>query len=263
MSPTVPALLAPRFQGKRAIVTGAGSGMGRAILRRLVGEGARALAVDLDRDGLVASVEEANAAAGRGGAADWVQASVADEAAVTRVIAQFAGHGGLDVLINMAGILSASHTTETTVEQFMGIIQVNLVGTFLCCREALPHLERSGGNIVNAASTAAQFGHPYMAAYSASKGGVLGLTQALAKEYMLRGVRVNAIVPGGIRTPMFESMASMPVEDADLRLFTNLARPDGAFGRCDQVASVVAMLASADGAYLSGQAIRIDGGVHG
>jgi len=263
MSQTVSVLLAPRFQGKRVIVTGAGSGMGRAVLRRVVGEGAMALAIDVNREGLQASVEEARAAASHGGAADWVQASVADEAAVKGLVAQFASHGGLDVLINMAGMLSASHTTDTTVEQFMEIVQVNLLGTFLCCREALPHLEKSGGNIVNTASTAAQFGHPYMAAYSASKGGVLGLTQALAKEYMLRGVRVNAIVPGGIQTPMFESMAAMPVADADMRLFMNLSRPDRTFGQSDQVASVVAMLASADGAYLSGQAIRIDGGVHG
>lgn len=255
--------LAPRFLGKRVIITGAGSGMGRAILQRLVGEGAVALAVDVDQDGLTESVDLANSAAGYGGIASWVKASVADETAVRGLVEQFAADGGLDVLINMAGILRASHTTQTTVDHFMGIIQVNLLGTFLCCREALPHLEKSGGNIVNAASTAAQFGHPYMAAYSASKGGVLGLTQALAKEYLLRGVRVNAIVPGGIQTPMFESMAAMPVEEADMRLFMNLARPDRTFGRSDQVASVVAMLASADGAYLSGQSIRIDGGVHG
>lgn len=256
-------ILAPRFQGKRVIITGAGSGMGRAILRRLVGEGANALAVDVNPQGLIESAEQANAVAGYGGFASRVEASVADETAVRRLVGRFAADGGLDVLINMAGILRASHSTETTVEQFMGIIQVNLLGTFLCCREALPHLEKSGGNIVNAASTAAQFGHPYMAAYSASKGGVLGLTQALAKEYMLRGVRVNAIVPGGILTPMVESMATIPVEDADMRLFMNLARPDRTFGQSDQVAAVVAMLASADGAYLSGQSIRIDGGVHG
>ncbi|HWW70384.1 MAG TPA: SDR family oxidoreductase [Duganella sp.] len=262
MAQTLSAVLAPRFQGKRVIVTGAGSGMGRAIVRRLVGEGAVALAVDVNQQGLMESVADANAAAGYGGAASWVEASVADETAVKRLVAGFAG-GGLDVLINMAGILRASRTTDTTVDQFMELIQVNLLGTFLCCREALPYLEQSGGNIVNAASTAAQFGHPYMAAYSASKGGVLGLTQALAKEYMLRGVRVNAIVPGGIQTPMFQSMAAIPVEDADMRLFMNLARPDRTFGESDQVASVVAMLASGDGAYLSGQSIRIDGGVHG
>jgi NAD(P)-dependent dehydrogenase (short-subunit alcohol dehydrogenase family) len=257
-----PFAFAPRFQGKRTIVTGAGSGMGRAIVRRLVAEGAICLAVDLNEEGLRQSVREAQATAGYGGGASWVKASVADEVAVKQFVGDFAAQG-LDAMINMAGILRACRTTDATVEHFMGIIQVNLLGTFLCCREALPHLEKSGGNIVNAASTSAQFGHPYMAAYSASKGGVLGLTQSLAKEYQLRGVRVNAIIPGGILTPMFQSMANIPVENPDMRLFMTLARPDQTFGSVDQVAGVVAMLASSDGSFVSGQAIRIDGGVHG
>jgi NAD(P)-dependent dehydrogenase (short-subunit alcohol dehydrogenase family) len=170
--------------------------------------------------------------------------------------------GRLDVLVNMAGILKSSHTAETTLEQFMLLIQVNLVGTFLFCREALPHLLETRGNIVNASSTSASYGHPYMSAYSASKGGIAAMTHAMAWEYMRRGVRVNAVAPGGIITPLVQGTPAGFPEGVDHALFAHLAPLDGRFGIPDHVAGVIAMLASADGAHLNGEIIRIDGGVH-
>ncbi len=252
-----------RFENKAVIVTGAASGIGRATLVRLASEGAVALGVDRNEAGLSEAQEAAHAAAAYGGSVETVSASVSSEVEVRELVAKFTGKTGrLDALINMAGILRSSHTAETTLDQFMELIQVNLVGTFLCCREALPHLLASKGNIVNAASTSAEFGHPYMAAYSASKGGIAAMTHSLAWEYMRRGVRVNAVAPGGIITPLFqETPAGFPA-GVDHNLFAHLAPMDGRFGAPEHVAGVIAMLASADGAHINGEIIRIDGGVH-
>lgn len=140
-------------------------------------------------------------------------------------------------------------------------IHVNLVGTFLFCREALPHLTKTKGNIVNTASTSAQYGHPYMAGYAASKGGVESMTKALAREYMKEGVRVNAIAPGGITTPLKEGQVDR-MGGLDISLFHHLVRPDYICGEPDHVASVFAMLASADGDFMTGEIVKVDGGVH-
>ncbi|KQV64119.1 SDR family NAD(P)-dependent oxidoreductase [Caulobacter sp. Root343] len=252
-----------RFKGKRIIVTGGGSGIGQAVVLRLAAEGGVVLAVDVNGAGLDETLRLAQAAAGHGGRALALSASVADEAAVKAMVANFvAAEGGLDTLVNMAGILRSSHTTETSLEAFNEILAINLGSTFLCCREALPHLEASGGSIVNAASTSAFFGHPYMSAYSASKGAIAALTYALSWEYAKRGVRVNAVAPGGIGTAMTASAAANFPEGVDMSLFMHLARGDYQFGQPEQVAGVVAMLASADGAFMSGEIVRIDGGVH-
>jgi len=137
----------------------------------------------------------------------------------------------------------------------------NLGGTFLFCREALPHLLQTRGNIVNCASTSAYFGHPCMAAYSASKGGIAAMTHALAWEYIKRGVRVNAVAPGGIDTPLVQATPIGLPKDMDYSLLVHLT-PINGYGKPENVASVVAMLASADGAHVNGEIIRIDAGVH-
>ena len=197
-----------RFEGKRVIITGAATGIGRATAARMVAEGANVLGFDLNEEGLKESVANANAGAGAGGKARYALGSVSNEADLKRAYGEFAAsEGGIDVLVNMAGILRATHTTETSLEQFMQVININLVGVFLSCREALPHLVKTKGNIVNAASTSSFFGHPYMAAYASSKGGVMAMTRTLAWEFMNKGVRVNAVAPGGISTPMVAGMA--------------------------------------------------------
>ena len=255
---------ASRFVDKAVIVTGAATGIGRATLGRLVAEGATALAIDMNEAGLTESVELAQKGAAHGGRAEYQVASVTDEASIRRIFADFTSRAGkLDVLVNMAGILRAVHSTEETLEEFSRIVQVNLVGTFLCCREALPHLLRTRGNIVNAASTSSFFGHPYMAAYAASKGAIAAMTHTLAWEYMQQGVRVNAVAPGGISTPMTDTMkAGGFPPNTDMSLFVHLARPDGRFGEPANVAAVIATLASDDGAFVNGEVVRVDGGCH-
>lgn len=158
-----------RFEGKTALVTGAGSGIGRAVALRLAEEGASVFCVDVQ---LHALEETVSGIRGAGGVAEARGCDVTDEAAVRRCIAQcIERFGRLDQLSNMAGILRFDHFHEISLADFRRVLDVNLVGTFLMCREALPHLLASGGNIVNAASTSSLAGLPWGGAYSASKGG--------------------------------------------------------------------------------------------
>ena len=253
-----------RFTDKHIIVTGAGSGIGRATALRLVAEGGHVLGLDLNLEGLKQTQELALAQAAEGGALEYAQVSVTDEEALKQIMAEFVGRvGKLDSLINLAGVLASEHTTALSYTDFMRIVEINLGGTFLACREALPYLLESKGNIVNAASTSAFFGHAYMAAYSASKGAIAAMTQALSREYLNRGVRVNAIAPGGIATPMVAAQAQGFPQGADFQLYMHLSRPDRQLGKPEEVAAVVALLASADGSFINGEVVRIDGGTHG
>jgi NAD(P)-dependent dehydrogenase (short-subunit alcohol dehydrogenase family) len=181
------------------------------------------------------------------------EASVA--ASIESVLADF---GGVDVLCNIAGIGNFAHTTEVPTSDWDRIIAVNLTGTFLMCRAALPALLEHGGSIVNTASTAGLIGQPYSAAYCASKGGVVQLTRALAYEYIERGVRVNAVAPGGVDTPLIHSFG-FP-ENSSKKLFYKIQTPMG-FCQPEEVAGVFAFLASDESRYMTGTIIPIDGGM--
>ena len=170
-----------RFADRRVIVTGAGSGIGQATAARLLDEGAMVVACDISPDGLAVTADEA----GTGKRLTTVVLDISAEADVaTGVAAAIAELGGLDVLVNVAAIQTCSHTHETTLEEWNRTIAVNLTGTFLMTRQALPALLASGhGVVINFTSTAASFAHPYMAAYAASKGGVLAMTHSWAMEF--------------------------------------------------------------------------------
>lgn len=246
-----------RFDGKVALVTGAARGIGAACARRLAAEGCGLTLVDLDESGLAGTLAEVKAILGEDGAsAIGVPCDVSSEEQVRTLFGDHAAHHGrLDALVNMAGIIATAHSHEETLEQWTRILGVNLTGCFLMCREAIPHLLETGGNIVNAASTASLSGHPWFLAYGASKGGVLMLTQSLAMEYAKRGLRVNAVAPGGITTDM--TRVPMP-DDVDFDILTRMM-PIGDMGSPESVADAVAFLASDDARFVNGEYLRVDG----
>lgn len=244
-----------RFADKVVLITGAASGIGRATALRLASEGATLSLSDVNEEGLRSTAQQC-ADAGAGVTSEVV--NVADESQVAALVAATtADHGRLDVAVNVAGILQFGHTHETSLEDFERIISVNLTGTFLVCREAIPHLLESGGNIVNTASTAALAGHPWTISYSASKGGVAALTQTIAVEYGKQGLRANAVAPGSILTPI-QNEFQLP-EGADAKLLHRINALDEHRGP-EVVASAIAFLGSDDGAHVNGTVLKVDGG---
>lgn len=245
-----------RFDGVKVLLTGAGSGIGRATALRLVSEGAAVFAVDLSHEGLA---DTAAAAAAPGRILTHV-ADVADEDAVVACVRAAAdGLGGIDVLVNVAGIHRTAPIGRLTVADMERLFAVNTVGTALFCREALPHLPDGSGVIVNVASSAAAHGNPYMTAYAASKGAVLGFTLSLAAEVAHRGIRVVPVSPGSVATPLAGPHVLPP--DLDTSYYARIRAPFGA-ARPEQIAGVIAFAASRDAGYLTGAELRADGGSH-
>lgn len=257
-----------RFTDRRVIVTGAGSGIGQATVARLLGEGGTVVAFDVSAEGLAETAAAADEV-GTGKRLATEVLDVSDEVAVgNAVAASLDDLGGLDVLVNAAAIQRCAHTHEHTLADWNATLAVNLTGTFLMTRQALPALIGSGhGVVVNFTSTAASFAHPYMAAYAASKGGVLAFTHALALEYSKQGLRAVNIQPGGVATALAMSTLDKMPEGYDLGLWAKQTpllhgRDNEILGDPSSVASVIAMVASDDGAFITGTEIRVDGGAH-
>lgn len=262
-----------RYTDRRVLITGAGSGIGQACALRILDEGGRVVAADISERGLA---DTATKSGDTGGRLTTVVVDVGDEDSVTAGVGQaVAVLGGLDTLVNVAGILRSKHFLETSLADFEQVLRVNLVGTFLVTRAALPALrEGTAPAVVNFSSTSATFAHPYMSAYAASKGGVQAMTHALAAEFARDGVRFNSVQPGSISSGMTDgtgesrqSVGPGLPEDVNYKLFGRVAPllplPKGEiFAKPDAVAAVVAMLGSPDASFISGTEVRIDGGAH-
>lgn len=257
-----------RFTDRRVIVTGAGSGIGAATVGRLLEEGGTVVGFDVSADGLAATAAAADDA-GTGKRLTTAVLDVSSEEAVSTAIATAVTDlGGLDVVVNAAAIQRCAHTHEHTLADWNATLAVNLTGTFLMTRQALPALLESGrGVVVNFTSTAASFAHPYMAAYAASKGGVLAFTHALALEYSKQGLRAVNIQPGGVATALALSTLDKMPDGYDLGLWAKQTpllhgQDNEILGDPSAVAAVVAMVASNDGRFITGTEIRVDGGAH-
>ena len=242
-----------RFAGKKAIVTGAGSGIGKATASRLASEGATVACLDLR--GAQDTATEI------GGAAFALDCDVSDSSSVEKTINEAVSKlGGVDVLCNIAGIGHFAWSHEEPPAQFDKIVAVNLNGTFYACRFALPHMLAAGsGVIVNTASTAGLIGQPWSAAYCASKGGVVQLTKALAYEYRDQNIRVCAIAPGGTNTNIVKSFTGVP-EGANYKLLSKIMSP---LENADpsEIAGAFAYVASNDARFMTGSILTIDGGI--
>jgi NAD(P)-dependent dehydrogenase (short-subunit alcohol dehydrogenase family) len=254
-----------RLDGKTALVTGAGRrrGLGLAIATRLSAEGARVVLTDLAAR---ASELEAGAAGirARGGEAIALSADIAVEAEVDALFARaLEARGRLDVVVNNAGVIVTKLVVDTSLAEWRRCVDVMGAGTFLCCRRAVEIMARQGtsGRIVNISSISGKRGNPYFGAYTFAKFGIIGLTETLAREVAHLGITVNAVCPGTVETDMIDEVrrdravhgrAEVPAWAEPI--------PLGRLASAEDVAAVVAFLASDDAAYLTGQAITVDGG---
>lgn len=243
-------------EGKVALVTGAGSGIGRAAALVFAREGASVLVADRDADGGKETVELVGAA---GGTADFHQVDVTDDAQVRDMVAAaVARFGGLDCAHNNAGITQApTPLHEITDDAWNTMIAVDLTSVFLCLRhEARYMLEHGGGAIVNTSSGAGIIGYPGLAPYVSAKHGVLGLTKTAALEYAKSGIRVNAICPGSTDTPMMRGFIN---GDPAIEAAMKATVPTGELGRPEQLAEAVVWMCSDRASWVSGESMLVDG----
>jgi meso-butanediol dehydrogenase/(S,S)-butanediol dehydrogenase/diacetyl reductase len=245
-----------RFEGKAALITGAGSGIGRAVTLRLAAEGGDVLAHDLNGDALA---ETAKLAADAGSTITTRTGDISsrDEcmATVAAAVDQF---GGLDVLGNVAGIARAEHFPEVEERAYRQMMGVNVDGCFFLAQAAIPHLLERSGNIVNIASNAGLMGQAYTVAYCMTKGAIVQFTRALAMEYAKAPLRVNAIAPGGVDTAL-----SRNFEIPDGLDFELMARYTGfrSMGSADDIAAMFALVASDEGRSIHGAILSVDRGI--
>jgi meso-butanediol dehydrogenase/(S,S)-butanediol dehydrogenase/diacetyl reductase len=245
-----------RFEGTVALVTGGGSGIGRATCERLAAEGARVWVADRDQP-----AAERVAKTLPGGIAR--QTDVSDAEQVEQLVGEVVGtEERLDVLVNNAGITLGAAVWETAPERWARVLAVNLTGVFNGCRAALPHMiGRRRGAIVSTASDAGLVGWPGQAAYCASKAGIVGLTRSVAMDAAPYGVRVNCVCPAFTDTPLVEAWVREQPDPVAARAEVAAAQPVGRMGEPGEIAAAIAFLASEEASFITGVALPVDGGV--
>ncbi|SNS64640.1 NAD(P)-dependent dehydrogenase, short-chain alcohol dehydrogenase family [Streptosporangium subroseum] len=246
-----------RLQGRVAVITGAGSGIGLATARRFAEEGAHVVCVDLDEP------SGSSAAAEVGGL--FVKADVTSESDVIRMYqTAFDTYGSVDIAFNNAGISPPDDDSilETGLDAWRRVQEVNLTSVYLCCKYAIPYMQRQGkGSIINTASFVAVMGSATsQISYTASKGGVLAMSRELGVQFAREGIRVNALCPGPVNTPLLRELFAKDPERAQRRL---VHIPVGRFAEASEIAAAVAFLASDDASFITGSEFLVDGGISG
>jgi meso-butanediol dehydrogenase / (S,S)-butanediol dehydrogenase / diacetyl reductase len=246
--------LTGRLEGRSAIVTGVGSGLGQAIAHEFAAEGAWVLGCDVDDQAGAATMDEIG---------EYRHADVSREADVAALVAAAVDERGrLDVMVNNAAIQIEEELAETTEEQLDRILAVNLKGVFFGCKHAVRAMRPAGGGaIVNIASILALVGDGILAAYCAAKGGVLGITRATAVRYASDGIRCNAVCPGDIDTPLVQAYFNTAADPDALRAEVSAEYPLGRIAEPREIACSVVFLASDDSSFMTGQPLVVDGGL--
>ena len=246
-----------RLQDRVAVITGAGSGIGLASARRLAAEGATVVAVDIDKTAGQAAAEET------GGL--FIAADVSSEEDVKQLFDQVAAEfGRIDIAFNNAGISPPEDDSilTTGIEAWRRVQEINLTSVYLCCKYVIPHMQRQGkGSIINTASFVAVLGAATsQISYTASKGGVLAMSRELGVQFAREGIRVNALCPGPVNTPLLRELFAADPERAARRL---VHVPMGRFAEAEEIAAAVAFLASDDAAFITASQFLVDGGIAG
>jgi len=246
-----------RFEGRVAVITGGGSGIGLASARRLAGEGASVVIADVDARSGSAAAEEVNG--------EFVRTDVTSEADVEALFQTAVDqYGSVDVAFNNAGISPPEDDSilTTGLEAWQKVQQVNLTSVYLCCKYAIPHMQRQGhGSIINTASFVAVMGAATsQISYTASKGGVLSMSRELGVQFAREGIRVNALCPGPVNTPLLKELFAKDPERAARRL---VHVPVGRFAEPEELAAAVAFLASDDASFITASQFLVDGGISG
>jgi NAD(P)-dependent dehydrogenase (short-subunit alcohol dehydrogenase family) len=243
-----------RFSGKSVFITGAGSGIGRAAALRFASEGATVAVVDIDRSTAEETVNQIEESDGR---AFVLACDVSDEDACREAASAATDRvKRIDVLFNNAGIAVRERVGDQDTDELDRILRVNIRGAFLCAKSVLPHLTRPGGVIIHTASVVGLVGVRNRAAYSLSKGALITLTKNMALDYAPEGIRVNAVCPGFVDTGMTKGLFADAARAEEIRKM----HPLGRFATADDIAAAVTFLASDDAAFITGQALAVDGG---
>jgi NAD(P)-dependent dehydrogenase (short-subunit alcohol dehydrogenase family) len=245
----------PRLQGRVAVVTGGASGIGIATVRRLAAEGAKVVVADRDTTGGSVAAKEVDGL--------FVEVDVTDEQAVGNLFATaHSTWGSVDIAFNNAGISPPDDDSilETGVDAWRRVQEVNLTSVYLCCKSVIPYmLEQQKGSIINTASFVAVMGAATsQISYSASKGGVLSMSRELGVQFARQGIRVNALCPGPVNTPLLRELFAKDAERAQRRL---VHVPMGRFGEPEEMAAAVAFLASDDSSFMTATTFLVDGGI--
>lgn len=246
------------LNGKVAVVTGAASGIGRAVSRRLRDEGARVVMADIVRPDAIDDDLQSDEYRW-----DFIRTDVTSRDQVTALLDHArARHGSVDILVNNAGVPLARTVVDTTDEDWNRVMDVNLRGVFLCAQSAVAHMRLQGhGTIINVASELGTVGARDCAAYCASKGGVIQLTRAMAVDHGADGIRVNCVCPGPVETPLLNAFLDATGDRKRAAEQTSGDTLLGRLGRPEEIAGVVAFLASSDASYMTGAVVIVDGGV--